>query len=168
MFKSCKDFVFLCLQTQHLAPYRHFTAQTGLWPRAGLGPQLAFKMWAKVTRAHCFCCCTGFLSSLKPSTSWYELLWGYKDHNKQPATRKMQGRGNKQKADHPIFWNWNLQGPKWQQDVNTLNPTVIFILSVFPLSDHVKRCQRFSQSKARFFLEKNILNKILSPYTEKT
>lgn len=154
MFKSCKDFVFLCLQTQHLAPYRHFTARTGLWPRAGLGPQLAFKMWAKVTRAHCFCCSTGFLSSLKPSTSWYDLLWGYKDHNKQPATRKMQGRGNKQKAHHPIFWNWNLQGPKWQQDVNTLNPTVISFSQFFLWVSMSKDAKGFHNLRLGFSLKK--------------
>lgn len=95
-----------------------------------------------------------FLSSLKPSTPWYELLWGYKDHNKQPATRKMQGRGNKQKADHPIFWNWNLQGPKWQQDVNTLNPTVISFSQFFLWVSMSKDAKGFHNLRLGFSLKK--------------
>lgn len=148
---SHKDFVFLSIQTQYLTAYSHFTPQTVLWLRAGLGPQLAFKMWAKVTRAAASAAAQIFYLPKYLQLPDMNCCGAIRTITNNQQQRKMQGKGNKQKADHPIFWNWNLQGPKWQKDVNSLNPTVICILSAFPLSDHVKRFQRLPQSKARIW-----------------
>lgn len=151
MFKSCRDFVFLSLQPGYLTAYSHFTPQTVLWPRAGLGPQLAFKMWAEVKTAH-FCCSTVFSPFLNISSFLIGTAVGYRDDNK-PATKKNARRRKQKKADYPIFRNWNLQD-HLQKRVNSFNPTLICILSVFPLSEHIKRCQGLSHSKAGFYLKK--------------
>lgn len=107
VFRSRKDFVFLSFMTQYLIAYSHFTPQTHLWPRAGLGPQLAFKTWAKVVTA----AAAVFLSSKYLQLPEMNCSGAIRTITNKQQQRKMQGKGNKQKADHPIFCNWNVQHP---------------------------------------------------------
>lgn len=156
MCKSIIDFVFLSLRPWHLTVYSHFTSQTGLRPRTGLGPQHAFTIWAEVTAARCFCCNTFFFSLPKslqlPDTDCCEAV---KDCNNQPATKKNASKRKQTKSRAPHILKLKSLKDHLQKDVNSFKSTVSRILSVFPLSEYVKRYQRVSNSKARFYLNKN-------------
>lgn len=68
----------------------------------------------------------------------------------EAKTNKMKQWQQQRKTEHSIFWNWNISSAHLQKDVNPLKSTLIYILSAFLLSKHVKRYERLSNSKTRF------------------
>lgn len=158
MCKSIIDFRLLSLQPWYLRAYSHLTPQEGLYPSAVYSQHSACIQDMSRSNSnsllllqHNFSYCK---SLYLPDTDCCEAIRTVTNNEQQrkieAKTNKMKQWQQQRKIEHSIFWNWNISSAHLQKDVNPLKSTLIYILSAFLLSKHVKRYERLSKSKTRF------------------